>query len=109
MLSENMSYLTPPTFDIIRHSTKQGRKRISVHFNDPASIPCETLLELLNVKWGGFRSYSRIKSKTYGWVFPEAVWSALAQRLKIFDERALLKDQFEDAMEDWRFEVRRLS
>ena len=109
MLSENISHLTLPTFEVIRHSTKQGRKWISVHFNDPALIPSEILLEVLNVKREGFGSYSRIKSKTYGWVFPEDVWSAVVQELSVFDEWAPLKDQFEDAMEKWQFEVRRVS
>ena len=108
MLSENISHLTLPTFEIIGHSTKQGRKRISVHFNDAAIISSGILLEVLNVKWG-VDSYSRIKSKTYGWVFPEEVWSAVAQELSVFDDWAPLKDQFEDAMENWRFEVRRVS
>ena len=104
-----MSYLTLPTFDIIRHSTKQGRKRVSVHFNDPDVIPGDALLEVLNAKRGGLGSYSRIKSTTYGWVFPEEVWSAVAQRLSVFDGWAPLRDQFEDAMEDWRFEVCQVS
>ena len=109
MLSENISHLTLPTFEVIRHSTKQGRKRISVHFNDRALIPREILLQVLNAKRGGFGSYSRIKSKIYGWVFPEEVWSAVVQELSVFDEWAPLKDQFEDAMEKWQFEVRQVS
>ena len=110
MLSENISHLTLPTFEIIRHSTKQGRKRISVHFNDPAIIPSETLLEVLNVKRGGegWQLQSH-KVKNIWLVFPEEVWSAVAQHLSIFDEWAPLKDQFEDAMEEWQFEVRRVS
>ena len=42
-------------------------------------------------------------------MFPEEVWSAVVQELSVFDEWAPLKDQFEDAMEKWRFEVRRVS
>ena len=72
-----------------------------MHFNDRSLIPSEILLQVLNVKRGGFGSYSRIKSKTYGWVFPEDVWSAVVQELSVFDEWAPLKDQFEDAMEKW--------
>ena len=45
-----------------------------------------------------------MKSKTYGWVFPEEVWSAVAQEPSVFHEWAPLKDPFEDAMKNWQFE-----
>ena len=80
-----------------------------MHFKDSDVIPGDALLEVLNAKRGGLGSYSRIKFTTCGWVFPEEVWSAVAQRLSVFDVWAPLRDQFEDAMEDWRFEVRRVS
>ena len=35
------------------------------------------------------------------------MWSAVVHKLSVFDEWAPLKDQFEDAMEKWQFEVRR--
>jgi hypothetical protein len=100
-----MSCLTLPTFEIIRHTTKKGHKRISVHFTDPDTVPGEALLDVLNMKRGGLASYSRIRSAIYGWVFPPEVWQDATQRLGLFDIWAQLRDAFEDAMEDWRYEV----
>ena len=101
----NMSCLTLPNFEVIRHATKKGQKRISVHFTDPDIVPGEALLDVLNAKRGGLASYSRIRSTSYGWVFPQEVWQNAAQKLGLFDMWAPLRNAFEDAMEEWYFEV----
>ena len=103
-----MGTLTLPSFQIIRHATKGGQKRISVRFPDPDTKPGDALLEVLSAKRGGFGSYSRIPSKVgreYGWVFPPSTWLDAANGMGTFDLWEPLREAFEGAIEDWRYEV----
>ena len=105
-----MGTLTLPSFQIIRHATKGGQKRISVRFLDPDIKPGDALLDVLNAKRGGYGSYSRIPTsevgRQYGWVIPPSAWQDTASNLGTFDLWAPLRDAFEGAIDDWRFEVR---
>ena len=104
-----MEYLTLPSFEVVRHTTKGGQKRISVRFPDPDTAPGDELLGVMNAKRGGLGSYSRVPSSSgrrYGWVFPPEVWGDAAHRLGAFALWEPLKGAFEGAMEDWSFEIR---
>lgn len=100
-----MTLLTLPAFQVIRHITKGGEKRISVHFPDRETKPCDALLEVLNAKRGGFGSYSRIRAREYGWVFTPGVWNETVNGLGSFDLWEPLREAFQEAIEDWMFEV----
>ena len=93
-----MELLNLPSFEIIRHNRKKdGEKRISIRF---AEQPCDSLLDVMNTKRGGFGSYSKITGNQFGWVFPPSAWQNVSHSLGTFDVWQPLQEAFDEAIEE---------